>query len=75
MAVSQTEPEESAFVAKITAQRAADGQPEFITEPSVYRILDGLLARRETTPTDPRKRAERRRRAIERSRSRVPYTG
>jgi hypothetical protein len=33
------------FVAQVRARRAADGRPDHIDAESVYRLLDGLLAR------------------------------
>ena len=61
------------FVAEVGEQRARDGQPPFITDPGVYRVLDGIMAGRETTPVNPEVRDNRRRRAVARSRQRVPY--
>ncbi len=34
-----------AFVEQVRARRAADGRPDRIEADSLYRILDGLLAR------------------------------
>lgn len=42
-----------------------------MVSPGVYRVLDGIMAGRETA--DPDTRADRRRRAVKRSRDRVPY--
>ena len=60
------------FVDRVRRERLAAGQPEFITDPAVYNILDGIMAERETASTDPDIRADRRRRAVQRSRDRVP---
>jgi len=61
-------------VGRVAAQREADGQPDGIDDPGLYRILDGIMAGRETTSSTPAQRAARRRKAVERSRARVPYS-
>lgn len=59
------------FVARVSAEREADGQAEQINDPTLYRVLDGIMAGHR--PSDPKQRAARRRRAVERARARVPY--
>lgn len=62
------------FIGRIAAQREADGQPEFIEDPAVYQVLDGILVGLRGSATgDEETKAARRRRAAERSRQRVPY--
>lgn len=34
------------FVARVRRQRVEDGQPPYITDERVYRLLDGLMADR-----------------------------
>ena len=45
MAKTQQEQDElDEFSARVSARRAANGQPDFITNPDVYRVLDGIMA-------------------------------
>lgn len=71
------EPDPSAvvteFVESVRSRRRDAGQPDHITDPAVYNILDGIMAgKRETALTDSQ-RAGQRRRAAARSKQRVPY--
>jgi len=60
------------FVERVRSERVAAGQPEYVTEPTVYSIIDGIIEGRQ--PTSDRDRAARRRRAAQRSQGRVPYS-
>jgi hypothetical protein len=58
-------------VERVRVERVAAGQSENITDPTVYRILDGIMAGRAASSDGDR--AARRRRATQRSQGRVPY--
>ena len=51
-------PDFDAFHERVVAQRKADGQPPQITDPTLYRVLDGIMVGREG---DPKQQASRRR--------------
>lgn len=61
------------FVAENTEKRLAQGLSAHITDGGVYRVLDGIMVGRDATTASADTKADRRRRAVTRSRNRVPY--
>lgn len=47
----------AAFVEQVRARRAAAGQPDHIDDEALYRLLDGIVAERGTTPAGNRGRS------------------
>lgn len=42
----------SAFIERVRAERRAEGRPEHLTGPSIYGLVDGLLAAQADEPVE-----------------------